>query len=223
MTRPSSARRAFGTAVGFALAVVPKMTWAQASPPTSAAVGDVAPDVVVPEPAPPRRAFSIEWNPLSLIVGRASAQLLVVPVDHHALVLNPFFAWTTTNGIDVYDAQGNATQLPVQKFTGFGAELGYRYYAGTRGPRGFFIGPSLIVAAVNVQAQSGASTSYADLGIAADAGYQLLVVDRVSLAVGAGVQYAMPTTSVPSQQFPADVYANGRVFPRALASIGWAF
>lgn len=210
------------------VATTPRIAFAQAAPPNAPATqqpapADVAPDVALHEAAPPTRHFSLEFNPLSLIIDRISPQLLIVPVDHHALVLNPFYAWSTTNAIYVDDAQGNATQLPVQKFSGFGGEIGYRYYSGLGGPRGFFLGGSFIIAEMKVQAQNGSTTDYTDLGFAADVGYQLLVVNHLSLAVGAGVQYATPTTSIPSQQFPADVIANSRVFPRALASIGWAF
>lgn len=196
---------------------------AEPSAPGSAAAApppaDVAPDVALHEAPPPRRPFSIELNPLSFIIGRISASLQIVPVDHHALVLNPFYASTTTQPIVV----DNQTQLPTQKFEGFGGEIGYRYYWGLGGPRGLFLGPSLILAGMTATAQNGTKTSYLDLGVAADVGYELLVVDELALAVGAGVQYAAPTTSIPNQQFPADIYANGRVFPRALASIGWAF
>jgi Protein of unknown function (DUF3575) len=226
--RPSRALRGLVVAAGAVatlVATAPRLAFAQAAPQAAQqpAPIDVAPDVALHEAAPPERHFSLELNPLSLIIGRISAQLLIVPVNHHALVLNPFYAWTTTNPIYTDDAQGNATQLPVQKFTGFGGEIGYRYYTGLGGPRGFFVGPSFIIADMNVKAQNGSSTSYTDLGFAVDVGYQLLVIDRVSLAVGAGVQYTTPTSSIPPQQFPADVYANSRVFPRALASIGWAF
>ncbi len=172
---------------------------------------------------PAGRWLALEWNPLALIIGKVSVNAVIVPVDHHALVLSPFFATTTTNPIDVYDPSGNATQLPAQKFWGVGGEIGYRYYTGLGGPRGLFAGPSLILGAMTAEAQNGTSTSYMDLGLAADVGYQMLVVDDLSLTLGAGAQYSFPSRSIPGQQFPADVYANARVFPRALASIGWAF
>ena len=180
-------------------------------------------DVAIPEVAPPRRIFSIEWNPLPLFtVNRLSGSLVVVPVSHHALVVSPFYTWMTTQPIYVYDDQGNATQLPTQQFSGFGAEVGYRYYTGERGPRGFFVGPSLVAAAMTAHPQTGADTSYLDYGLAIDVGYETLVADAVALSLGAGVQYTRPDQSIPSQQFPADIVANSRVFPRVLLSIGWA-
>ena len=179
-------------------------------------------DVHVAEAPPPRRWVSIEWNPLSLIVGKASANVVLVPLSHHALVLSPFYASTTTNPIWVYDDQGTPAQLPQQTFSGFGGEIGYRYYAGHRGPRGFFAGPSLIVASMTATAQNGDKTSYLDYGLALDIGYELLVGDAVAVSLGLGAQYTTTDKSIPPQQFPADVYANSRVFPRALFSIGWA-
>lgn len=171
---------------------------------------------------------SIEWNPLALLVNRISLSAIIVPVDHHALVLNPFYASTTTYSIALFDDESLQTgqpsaKLPAQTFQGFGGEIGYRYYTGEGGPRGLFVGPSLILAGMTANAQNGSQTSYFDFGIAADIGYELLVVDSVALAVGAGLQYSAPSKSLPNQQFPADVYANSRVLPRALASIGWAF
>jgi hypothetical protein len=187
-----------------------------------ASAAPAAVDVAVRDTPPPRRLLAIEWNPLSLIVGKLSANAVIVPVDHHALVLSPFYVSTTTNPIYVFDDEGNSTQLPSQTFSGFGGEIGYRYYSGLGGPRGFFAGPSLILAGMSAKAQNGSTTGYLDIGLAADVGYEFLVVDSVALSLGAGVQYATPTSSIPAQQFPADVYANGKVFPRALASIGWA-
>jgi hypothetical protein len=179
-------------------------------------------DVRVPEEPTPWRRVSIEWNPLPLILGKVSANVLVVPANHHALVLTPFFVQTTTQGIFVFDAQGNSTQLPQQTFSGFGGEIGYRYYTGNRGPRGFFAGPSLILGGMTAKAQNGDKTSYLDYGVAFDIGYELLVADAVAITLGAGAQYTTPSRSIPDQQFPADVYANSRVFPRALFAVGWA-
>lgn len=204
------------TSVGAAAMVT---TVARAAPPDES---PQAVDVVLHDARPPRRLLSLEWNPLSLIIGKISVNAVIVPGDHHALVLNPFYASTTTNAIYVYDDQGNSTQLPVQTFSGLGGEIGYRYYTGLRGPRGFFVGPSLILSALNAKAQNGSTTGYLDYGLAADIGYELLVVDSLSLTLGAGVQYAAPSQTIPAQQFPADVYANARVLPRALVSIGWA-
>jgi hypothetical protein len=181
-------------------------------------------DVVVQDAARPSRPITVEWNPLPLMtIGKLSANVVFVPIDHNALIVSPFFAWTTTNPIYVYDDAGNATQLPTQSFKGFGSELGYRYYFGKGGPRGFFVGPSLIVASFNATAQNGSETQFFDLGLAADAGYEVLIADRLALSLGGGVQYTTPTKSIPDQQFPAEIYANRGFRPRVLVALGWAF
>jgi hypothetical protein len=165
----------------------------------------------------------LEFNPLPLIIGKISANAVLSLGDHHALVAAPFFVSTTTWPIWAYNDSGPISQLPQQTFWGLGAELGYRYYTGLGGPRGFFVGPSVIFADMTAKAQNGTTEGYQDFGLAGDVGYEMLVMNRVALSVGAGVQFSAPDKSIPSQQFPADLYANVRVEPRALASIGWAF
>ncbi len=186
-------------------------------------------DVVVHDRLPPHRLVVVEWNPLALLaISKLSANVIVTPDDHHALVLNPFYASTTTAPIAIFDdtslqaGGGPVATLPKQKFSGFGIELGYRYYWGEGGPRGFFVGPSLILGSFTAAAQDGSKTSYLDYGLAGDAGYQMLVADRVALSLGAGAQYVVSSKSIPDQQFPAWIYANTRVSPRVLFSLGWA-
>jgi hypothetical protein len=195
-----------------------------------ATVGEAPPpvDVVVKDALAPHRTFAIEWNPLSLFIDRFSLNLVIAPGEHHALVLSPFYTWANTvpfsTGIDY---NGNALPAPItveqQTFHGFGGELGYRYYFGQGGPRGFFLGPSLILAGITATAGNGSQTSFLDFGLAADAGFQALIANNWSVCVGAGLQYAMPSTSIPPQQLPASIYANQGVQPRLLLSLGYAF
>jgi hypothetical protein len=49
------------------------------------------------------------------------------------------------------------------------------------------------------------------------------VADRISLHLGAGVQYVATSKSLPAQQYPAAVYANSAVRPRLLGEIGYSF
>jgi hypothetical protein len=206
--------------LAFATATTATSALASASPPPSMSTPV---DVTLPDMPPARRWVAIELNPVSLIIGKISANVIVVPVEHHALVLSPFFATTTTAPIYVYDAMGAPTQLPTQSFTGGGGELGYRYYFGRGGPRGLFLGPSFVLGDFSAKAQDGSTTSYMQLGGALDLGFQALVFDRLSLSLGAGLQYLASSTTIPPQQFPADVYANSGLRPRLLASIGVAF
>jgi hypothetical protein len=190
------------------------------------ALADPAPavDVVVHDLPPIHRTVLVEWNPLPLAtIGKASADIVITPGDHHAAVVSPFYAWTTTSPVAVFDDAGNRTLLPEQKFHGLGLELGYRYYFEPGGARGLFVGPSVVLGTFTAKAQNGTDTSYLDLGVAADVGYQILLADRLALALGGGLQYVAPSKTIPDQQFPAWIYANNRLSPRVLFSIGWGF
>lgn len=219
MTRSSLVAKLLAVVAGVATTAIVPLAAADVPPPA-----DIPVDVKIAEPHPPDRRITVEWNPVSLFaIGKLSANVVIVPVDHHSLVLSPFYQWATTQPIVVFNNEGVGTQLPQQKFDGLGGEIGYRYYTGLGGPRGFFAGPSLILAGMSAKAQNGSTTGYLDYGFAFDIGYQMLLADRVSVAAGAGVQYTTPDKTIPDQQFPADIYANAKVFPRILASIGWAF
>jgi hypothetical protein len=198
-------------------------------------------DVVITDVPAPHKTLLVEWNPLSLFLSRVSLNAVIAPIDHHALVVSPFYTWVGTepyatgidaNGNNLVDTTGNVTgsqgssytlNVLRQTFKGFGTELGYRYYFDRGGPRGFFLGPSLILGWITATAGNGETTKYLDLGVAADVGYQAIIVDRVSIAVGAGVQYAFPSTSIPDQQMPAATVANAGFKPRMLFSLGYAF
>lgn len=218
---------------------------AQSQPEETRPSDDVVPssgpvNVVVQNEAPPRRYVAIEWNPLPLLtmhtgarpsdpgrpaqegLGKLSANVVIAPFEHHAVIVSPFYVLTRTTPITVFDSAGNGTELPIQTFRGFGSELGYRYYTGRGGLRGFFCGPSLIVGAFTAIAEDGAELPYLDYGVAVDAGYQALVVDKVSLSLGAGLQYTTTDKSIPDQMLWAKVFANTVLLPRLLVSVGWA-
>jgi hypothetical protein len=180
-------------------------------------------DVTLREPLPARRILAIEWNPLAAAtLHRWSANVIFAPFEHHALILSPLHAYARTYPINLYDDEGDPLLLPVQRFYGWGGELGYRYYTGRGGLRGLFLGPSLFSDWMTVYAQNGAATSYIYYGLAADVGYQVLIGDRVSLSIGGGVQYGRPDKDIPKQGFLAKYYANSMFAPRWLVSIGWA-
>jgi hypothetical protein len=181
-------------------------------------------DIVIHDNPPPRRWISIAWNPVPIIaLGKVSFDVVVAPLVHHAIVFSPFYATTTTAPLYTFDDAGNATQLPQQRFEGFGGELGYRYYFGEGGLRGFFLGPSFILGFFTATAQDTSQTQYVDYGFAVDVGYQALVANRVVVGAGVGAQYTLTDKSIPNQQFPANVYANAGLRPRLLFSVGWAF
>lgn len=220
---------------------------AHAQPPTQAAQSvplDAVPsgpvEVVVPEDAPARRWLGIEWNPLPFFtmhtgvrpsdpgrpaqggLGKLSIDVVFAPLEHHALVLSPFYVLTRTTPITIFADDATPTRLPIQTFRGFGTELGYRYYFGSSGLRGVFVGPSLIIGSFTAKAENGDKKSYADYGAAVDFGYQALVLDRLALGLGVGLQYTTTSKSIPDQMLWAKVFANSTLFPRVLASVGWA-
>jgi hypothetical protein len=193
--------------------------------PTRAETPELGPDVdvVVRTAPPPRRVLAVEWNPVPLAtVGKLSFNFVFVPVTHHALVLSPFGVRTSTAPITVFGDGGERTPTPTFTFTGFGSELGYRYYTGESGPRGLFVGPSLGVGAFEAVPASGSHTHFTSAAVAADAGYEAILGERVALGLGAGVQYVFAASSLPEQQFPARIYANRGVAPRFLFAVGWA-
>jgi hypothetical protein len=186
------------------------------------------PDVHVPIEQPPARRIALEIQPLPIItdLGKWTADVVLAPLDHHAVVATAFYTATATAPIVLQGADGSPmTRLPEQIFHGAGFELGYRYYAGSGGVRGWFVGPSLIAVSMferQGQYGDGSHTHYLDLGLAMDAGYHVLVADRVSLGFAVGVQGLVTSKDVPDQQFPAKIYANSGIAPRLLFSIGWA-
>lgn len=190
-----------------------------APPSAGDAPGSAPVDVTIKESTAERRVVAIEWNPVALFINRLSANVEIVPADHHALVLNPFYFDSHTA------AFGNASGSPApsQRFEGFGGEIGYRYYAGHDGPRGFFAGPSLIAASVQATPSKGPQTSLIDYGVALDVGWQALVESRWVVSLGAGGEYMFTSLNIPDQQAPASYYVGGGLHPRILAAVGCAF
>jgi hypothetical protein len=213
-----------GVVMGAAIACAGRVGLAAES--TSAvavpAPSDAPVDVVVSEAPPQRRTVALSWNAAALIASRVSVEVDVLVANHHALVVAPYFATTATAPIYVYDQAGGSSELPEQRFTSYGGELGYRYYWGQNGPRGLFVGPSLVFAAVSASPQGRGALMFVDYGVAMDLGYEFLVADAVAIALGAGAEYKRTSVSVPDQQWPAKWYANDGFAPRILASIGWA-
>jgi hypothetical protein len=179
-------------------------------------------DVAVNEPAPARRVFAIEFNPLALFIHRIGGNLEIVPVDHHALTLTGYYFNTRTASF-MSPENGALVTTPSQRFDGAGGEIGYRWYAGRGGPRGFFAGPSFTLARVHATDSVGNEMSFFNYGAALDVGWQALIADDWLISVGGGITYTFTSKSLPDQQAPAAYYANGGLHPRALAAVGYAF
>lgn len=161
---------------------------------------------------PPVRRIALSYNPFTLHLNRASIDAEVLMWSHHVLTLTVFFATTTTNE----DSFGNV-------FCGFGSELGYRYYAEANGPRGWFVGPSLLLGSYRAIPALGTEVHFSNVGGAVDVGYQAIVADRWVVGLGAGLQYTRPSEDFPPQELPASVYARAGVRPRLLLALGIAF
>jgi hypothetical protein len=165
------------------------------------------------------KSIAVQGNPLGFVIGRYSADLEYLPEPHHALHVTPF---------GVYALPGVADQL-----TGFGAELGYRWYSGVHGPHGIFVGASFIAAELEYQHTSSApppldlsnDTQFVELGGAIDAGYQVIILGNFAVGAGVGAQYVVDTID-PRFEFvshPAhDFFYGWGLRPRVLLSIGAA-
>ena len=171
------------------------------------------------------RALALEVNPLAFVIGRYSMNVEYLFAPHHAFELSPHVYYALPGQDDEID--------------GFGTEIGYRYYTKPSGFEGWFIGGSLAfgeyrykhVAAPYVTASNRLldfyeDTSYASLGGAIDAGYQVLLFEHFAIGVGAGVQYLwfsdQPRYETISHGHHDLLYGSG-LRPRVLLETGGAF
>lgn len=172
------------------------------------------------------RKISLGVNPLGLAIGRYSIQAEYLPAKHHAITLNPFFAHApvtvTVNGTDVDGGSLN----------GFGAELGYRYYTGTHGPNGFYIGPSFLFGSYSQSAPSGTqasgsngSDSFAAYGAALDIGGQAIIGPGIVVGGGFGLQYTKTSQDLDTDNLnlASAIIAGGGIRPRFLLTVAYAF
>ena len=168
----------------------------------------------------PFRSIAIELNPLGFAIGRYTMDLEYLPAPHHAIHLTP---------VGYYALPGNA-----DTFQGFGAEGGYRFYAGANGPEGFFAGASGILGGYEyVHTTSNPSpldvandTQFVALGGALDVGFQWVGLGNFAIGGGIGVQYTA-YTSQPRFEYAShpweDLFFGAGVRPRVLLSVGTAF
>ena len=184
------------------------------------------------QPAPKKgddaemKRFALAVNPLGLTIGRYSITGEYMVAQHHAVTLNPFYTHapvTITVGGKEYDAGA---------LNGFGGELGYRYYTGKKGMTGFFVGPSLLFAALSQSAAAGegapgskGSQSFTSLGGAVDIGGQAVLGPGIVLGGGFGLQYTKNSESLDSKDLnlASAIIAGGGVRPRFLFAFGYAF
>jgi len=166
------------------------------------------------------KSVGVQGNPLAFIIGRYSIDLEYLPVPHQALHATPYFEYALP-GVD-------------DQLTGFGAEVGYRFYTGEHGPHGFFAGASLLVSELeyihgnptNIPLNPANDTQYVQLGTAVDVGYQIIVLGNFCAGAGAGLQYTFDTIS-PTFEYSThpwhDLVYGAGLRPRALLQVGAAF
>jgi hypothetical protein len=162
---------------------------------TADASDDAAQDASEPRAKhEPLHRVAFELNPLGLLVGRYSASAEALLAPHHGVIVTPYYSRTVTD--TVHEAGG--------------AELGYRFFTGRTGPVGFTFGPSAFVQWGNDWQTFPAHGNRTE-GVAFDVGGQTLLWDHILVGGGLGVGYT-----------DGHLNKGGQVFPRALASVGFA-
>ena len=162
----------------------------------------------------------LELNPIGIAIGRYSIQAQILFAKRHAIVVNPYFNYTTA---EITTSSGTSETTYKQRFVGGGAELGYRFYSNSKLPAGFFVGPSVIAGYYSAGGDDIASKSFATIGGALDIGGQAMIGPGVILSGGFGLQYTKATEDFSDLPFAAAVIAGGGFRPRFLFSVGYAF
>jgi hypothetical protein len=170
--------------------------------------------------AKPFKSWSLELNPLAATIGRYSIQAEWLPMEHHAIVLNPHFDHTSST-------VGGSDGLPsyTESFTGFGGELGYRFYTGSRGANGFFVGPSFLLANYSPSVGGQSGPSFTSVGGAVDIGGQFIVGPGIVIGGGFGLQYTAVSGGGNTDGMPllTQALVGDGLRPRFLLSAGYAF
>ncbi len=218
-SHPSGSRLLASLAFGAVLATS-ALAWADVQP-ASATATTANEKRSDPEPKS-LKTIGLELNPLAATIGRYSVQVEWMPLLHHAIVLNPHFDHVSA---DVTSGAGTYSE----GFTGFGGELGYRFYTGQKGLNGFFVGPSFLFGTYSASADvsgpgvSSNSTSFTTVGAALDVGGQAVIGPGILIGGGFGLQYTKASSDFGDLPLTASILAGGGVRPRFLLSAGYAF
>lgn len=148
------------------------------------AIGGAVQDTTRAVDAPGKyNPVAVSLNPLGLIVGgRFSITGEWAPVTHHVIALSPHVVNTSA------DIAVSANNTQNQTYTGFGGEVGYRYYTGHKGMNGIFIGPSVIGGVYNA-GLPGRDQAFTNIGAAVDVGLKYIAWEHLALGGGVGLQY----------------------------------
>ncbi|MEO7094983.1 MAG: hypothetical protein ABI175_17120 [Polyangiales bacterium] len=162
---------------------------------------------------------TIQANPLSAIIGRYGIDVAYLPALHHGIVVNPFYSHV---GVDA--TSSNGATVAAWSLSGFGGEVGYRFYTGERGANGFYIGPSFLFSSYKQTVTGGDSLSFTNMGAAVDVGGQAIIGDGFTIGGGFGLQYTKTSVDLGSiDKFAANALAGGGVRPRVLFTLGYSF
>jgi len=151
--------------------------------------------------APSRRDLSLRLNPVPLVEARLSADVEILVASHHALVLSPNVTFAAHRGELIAYGFG----FTADRSTGFGGEAGYHYWV-RRDLEGIFLGPSLVFGST----ATPNLPSHGYFGVALDVGYQAVIANGFTVAVGGGVLVITGNSLT-------------KVTPRGLLGIGWTF
>jgi hypothetical protein len=174
----------------------------------------LADDVVKPTPvAAAHSKHLLSTNAAAALLGRFGVDYQLMPAPHHAFVIG-----------------GHVKLLPhvsrgTDEILGYGGELGYRFYSGSRGPTGFFIGPS-VLAGRYAWEEGGNETNTGSLsryGVAADVGWSTMIGSHFVLALGGGAQYAWVDSDRERVPDLTRLIIGKGLRPRALVQLGVAF
>ncbi len=156
---------------------------------------------------------SLTLNPLSLLLSRIGMNAEYVITRHHGLSLNPFYQSFTILYTD---------------FSNFGGELGYRYYTGSRGANGFFLGPFITLIAAHTKTVLGGirPTPLVDestliYGVGLDLGGQHVFEGGFTIGGGLGFEYLTSKTTSATES--SSTFTAKGIAPRFLFTLGWSF
>jgi hypothetical protein len=161
--------------------------------------------------------FAVEFNPLGLFIGgKISFTAEWAPATHHVILVNPYFAHTSS------DIATSGDTTVSQTFTGVGTEIGYRYYTGHRGMNGVFVGPSLLLGVYNAGLPNG-NQAFTTAGLAADVGVQEVFADHLVVGGGIGIEYLQSSHDFGDLATGPSTLASSGIKPRFLLSAGYGF
>jgi len=189
------------------------------APPAAAPPGAVLVPIAEAQPEPEPKHFNIMLNPLGFFIGRYSIQAEYLPLLHHAITLTPFYTHAPVKVTE------NGQEVDLGSLNGGGAELGYRFYTGKKGPNGFFVGPSFLFGSYSSSQTGAANQSFTSVGGAIDFGGQAVVGPGITIGGGFGIQYTKTSEDINTENLnlASAIIAGGGTRPRFLFSVGYAF